>query len=130
MLFSRPLNRVAGFHEAAFTVTVKSDQTLPPEQDHRVIPFRPRGTPPWRWRHYPTDSDLPDDHLAKYEREESEDDYRHRMVMNLLGLGITVLLIVAGVWLADTIARMRNNQDCFLSGRRNCTIIEAPPTIH
>jgi hypothetical protein len=65
--------------------------------------------------------------LAKYERAEAGDDYRHRMKMNVLGLVATVLLIVAGIWIVDKIAEMRKNQDCFLSGRRNCTPIEAPP---
>jgi hypothetical protein len=106
-----------------------SDRSLPPDQEHRVIPFRPRGAAPWRW---PTRSQSPDPgpagDLAKYERHEGEDDYRHRMRMNALALVITVLLVVVGVWIADTIATMRKNQDCVLSGRRNCTPIEAPPT--
>jgi hypothetical protein len=33
-------------------------------------------------------------------------------------------LIAAGLWLADTMAEMRKNQDCVLSGRRNCAPIE------
>ena len=47
--------------------------------------------------------------------------------MNLLGLLVTVVLVVAGIWLVDKIAEMRKTQDCYLSGRRNCTPIEAPP---
>ncbi|HZP74874.1 MAG TPA: hypothetical protein VFB45_01910 [Pseudolabrys sp.] len=55
-----------------------------------------------------------------------EDDYRHRMIVNIAGLSFVVLLIVAGIWLADTMATMRKNQDCVLSGRRGCTPVEAP----
>ena len=107
-----------------------SDRSLPPENDHRVIPFRPRGNARWRWptRNTRPGGDQPVDDLAKYERAENEDDYRHRMRMNLLAFAVTIVLVVVGVWIADTIAEMRKNQDCFLSGRRNCTPIDAPPT--
>ena len=58
---------------------------------------------------------------------ESEDDYRHRMKMNLLALVVTILLVVSGVWIAETIAEMRKIQDCFLAGGRNCAPIAVPP---
>ena len=50
------------------------------------------------------------------------------MQMNFLALAVTVVLIVAGVWIAETIAEMRKQQDCFLSGRRNCAPIDVPTT--
>ena len=62
--------------------------------------------------------------LTKYEQGESSDDYRHRMMTNVAGIVIAVLLIVAGIWIADTMASMRKNQDCVLSGRRGCTPVE------
>jgi hypothetical protein len=62
--------------------------------------------------------------LAKYERDEGPDDYRHRMIMNAAALLFVVALIGAGIWLADTMAAMRKNQDCVLSGRRGCTPVE------
>jgi hypothetical protein len=71
--------------------------------------------------------DAPVSDLAKFERTEREDDYRHRMKMNVLGLAVTVLLIVIGVWLANKMAELQKNQDCVLSGRRNCMQIEVPP---
>jgi hypothetical protein len=99
---------------------------MPPDDDGRVVPFRPRGVPRWRW---PVRGEgyRPVRDLAKYEHGETHDDYRHRMTMNVLGLLITILLVVAGMWLVDKIAEMQKNQDCYLSGRRNCTPIEAPP---
>jgi hypothetical protein len=104
-----------------------SDRSLPPENDGRVVPFRPRGTPRWRWPAPRPPVGAPHaDPLAKYERGDSEDDYRHRMKMNVLGFAITIVLIVVGIWLADRIAVMRKNQDCFLSGQRNCAPIDAP----
>jgi hypothetical protein len=55
--------------------------------------------------------------------EEAEDDYRHRMKMNVLGLLVTILLVISGVWIADTMAETRKLQDCFLAGGRNCAPI-------
>jgi len=62
--------------------------------------------------------------LTKYERDESSDDYRHRMIVNVVAFVFVIALIVAGLWLADTMAAMRKNQDCVLSGRRGCTPVE------
>ena len=92
-------------------------------EDHRVVPFRPRGGK-WRGvRHTPFAS--PVEGLAKYEGgPEQDDNYRHRMIVNLAALAFTVALAVAGIWLAIQIADMRKNQDCLLSGRRNCAPID------
>ena len=67
-----------------------------------------------------------DDDLAKFGRDDTPDDYRHRMITNAAAFGFVVLLMAAGLWLADTMASMRKSQDCVLSGRRNCAPIEAP----
>ncbi len=92
-----------------------------------MLRFRPRGAPPrapWRWPQAEPDS--PVDDLAKYERTETGDDYRHRMTMNLLTLVFALLLIAGGVWLTTKLVENRNLQDCFLSGRRNCAPIAVP----
>lgn len=65
-----------------------------------------------------------DANLAKYERDESADDYRHRMTVNVVAFVFIVGLILGGLWIADTMARMRKNQDCVLSGRPGCTPVE------
>ena len=64
--------------------------------------------------------------LDRYPQSEEADDYRHRMLTNAAGLAVVALLIVAAVWIADTMASMRKNQDCVLSGRRGCTPVEQP----
>jgi hypothetical protein len=46
------------------------------------------------------------------------------MMVNLAALAFTVVLSIVGVWLVSQIADMRKNQDCVLSGRRNCTQID------
>jgi hypothetical protein len=96
--------------------------------DGRVVPFRRPGAPRWPVvapRGGPVRGPVPD--LTKYEHADSGDDYRHRMTMNLLGLLVTILLIATGLWLADKIAELRKDQDCYLIGRRNCAPIEVPP---
>jgi succinylarginine dihydrolase len=99
----------------------------PPNEDaHRVVPFRPlaglgraigRAAPPAR----PAVEDI-----EKYERDGGDDDYRHRMVMNVIGFFACAVLVAAGVWIANAIAEMRKTQDCVLSGRRDCARIETP----
>jgi hypothetical protein len=48
------------------------------------------------------------------------------MVMNGVALVIVTALIGAGLWLATTMADMRKNQDCVLSGRAGCTPVDIP----
>ena len=108
---------------------VKSDRSSPDEKG-RVLRFRPRGPPPrpaWRWPLADPEQNTPVDDLSKYERTETADDYRHRMMMNLLTLLVAVLLIGSGLWLTSKIVENRNLQDCFLTGRRNCAPIPLPP---
>jgi hypothetical protein len=88
-----------------------------------VLLFRPRGA--LFTRHAPQPSPVED--LGKFEHaDDTPDDYRHRMTMNGLALIVTILLVVAGIWIADTMATMRKNQDCVLSGRRGCTPVDVP----
>jgi hypothetical protein len=97
----------------------------PPSNDpeHQILPFPAQG----RAGSGPTSQRSSTSDNAAGRRDEDSDDYRHRMITNLVGLTIVVLLVAAGVWLADTMASMRKNQDCVLSGRRNCSPVEAPP---
>jgi hypothetical protein len=55
--------------------------------------------------------------------EEGEDEYRHRMKMNVLGFLVATLLVISGTWIADTMAEMRRVEDCFITGGRNCAPI-------
>jgi hypothetical protein len=81
----------------------------------RVVPFR----------HRRSDELTGPDDLSHYEGGGGEpDDYRHRMMMNAAAFVVVMLLIGAGLWIANTMAAMRKNQDCVLSGRRGCTPVE------
>ena len=100
----------------------------PPDDKGRVLSFRPRGlislpSPPQTWQGT-SSSRSPVEDVGKYERAGPEqDDYRHRMMVNLAALAVCGLLIVVGVWIANTIAELRRDQDCVLAGRRNCAQI-------
>ena len=94
------------------------DGSSSPDREHRVLKFRRssgarRPLPP-----------SPIDDLAKYARGSETDDYRHRMIVNVAAFVFVAALIGAGLWLASSLAELRRNQDCALSGRRNCVPIE------
>ncbi|MBI3705724.1 MAG: hypothetical protein HY244_18165 [Rhizobiales bacterium] len=97
-----------------------SDDPSSTDKPPRVVNFR-RGRANARPSVVPPD---PVEDLAKYERIEGADDYRHRMMVNVVAFLFVIGLIGAGIWLADTMARMRKDQDCVLSGRRGCTPVE------
>ena len=88
----------------------------PNEPEGRVVPFRRRGSLFTFNKPRPT----PVQDLERFERTEGEDDYRHRMIMNMMAAAVTILLIGGGIWIANSMALMRKNQDCVLSGKRNC----------
>jgi hypothetical protein len=76
----------------------------------RVIQFRPR-IDMSRGSHSgnapiddagPEYSPVPD--LAKYEYPESDEEYRHRMIVNAIAAAFTSVLILTGVWLANMMA--------------------------
>ncbi len=97
-----------------------SDQSSSSDNDPRVVRFR-RGHADAR---VPVSGPPPADDLAKYAHGPDSDDYRHRMIVNAAAFVFVIALIGAGLWLADTMAQMRKNQDCVLSGRRGCTPVE------
>lgn len=96
----------------------------------RIINFRPRQPAAEAPRSRSPSEERgrsPVEDLKRFEHGGEEDDYRHRMIVNVAAFCIAVLLVLAGVWLATTMAEMRKNQDCVLSGRRGCTPVDAPP---
>ena len=97
----------------------------PPSQpEGRVVPFRRRGSLFGINRPQPS----PVQDLERFERTDEDDDYPHRMWMNAMATVVIVLLIAGGIWIANSMATMRKNQDCFLSGKRNCNPpVEAAP---
>jgi hypothetical protein len=64
--------------------------------------------------------------IARFSRRGSDDDYRHRMVMNAIAAAVCLLLMVAGLWIANTMAQLRKTEDCLFSGRRTCAPLDLP----
>jgi hypothetical protein len=56
----------------------------------------------------------------------NDDGWRGNQRRGLVGLGIAVLLLVIGVWLARELTAASKMQDCLMSGRTNCNPIDAP----
>ena len=102
----------------------------PPEDEHRVLQFRPRPGSPLAQR----ESHPPFGHrlevandLSRYERvPEEADDYRQRMLANVAAFAFTMALLAIGIWLTVSIAHLRRTQDCVLMGRHDCVQIAVP----
>jgi hypothetical protein len=97
----------------------------------QILTFQLRrraGAPAPRYAPIAPDGDgaEPVDDLAAFEEEDGHIDYRHRMLMNVIAVVVVSMLIIAGVWIADTITAMQKAQDCALQGRQNCAPIEVP----
>lgn len=101
-----------------------SDKPTLPEHGARVLRFRRGQALPRR----PAAGPVPD-MTEFHDRGQEADDYRHRMIVNLLAFILVIGLIATGLWLAESMARMRKNQDCVLSGRRGCTPVEVKPSV-
>jgi hypothetical protein len=108
-----------------------AEQSQPSERTARIVAFRPRVPEHTRTNLYSTSQGQrsPIASLRQYEGANESDDFRHRTIVNLLAFTVIVMLTAAGVWLADSLAALRKTQDCVLSGRRNCAMIdfERPP---
>jgi hypothetical protein len=108
----------------------RPQQPAQSEPDNRVVvPLRPRRSGAALGMTAPaeTGADAPVQDLSRYERHpDDQDDYRHRMLTNVIALFFTAALVLSGLWIANKIAEMRKNQDCVLSGKRNCTPLQIP----
>jgi len=95
------------------------------EEKGRILRFQRRGARPIPPPPVQPD-DTPVEGLGKYASAGEPDNYRQRMINNGLGLAACIVLVIIGVWIANTMAEMRRNQDCVLSGRRDCARIVMP----
>ena len=104
------------------------------QEEHRVLQFRPRTLPKPPHQRHDFVAQQPDyqrgaNDLSRYERDkEAPDDFHHRILANTAAFALTVVLIAIGIWLAMSIAEIRNTQDCVLMGRRDCARISSQPT--
>jgi hypothetical protein len=111
---------MGSLHELTQTGDLRG-RPSPEEETGRVVPLRPRLL---RRANRPAIEDI-----GKYEQGSREDDYRHRMLMNVLGFLTCAILVAAGVWIANAIAELRSNQDCVFSGRHDCAHIDMPSRV-
>jgi len=116
---------------------MKTQRPIAAEDDHRVVPFRPRNAPPHRGvagagppvplRRRDEVQPEPLD-LSRYEQVHDEpDDFRHRILANIAAFAFTVALTAIGIWLAMSIADLRKTQDCVLTGRHDCARLITEP---
>lgn len=56
----------------------------------------------------------------KQQQPEPDDNRRGALV----GLVIAVVLLAVGIWLARDLSSASKMQDCLMSGRTNCNVIE------
>jgi hypothetical protein len=93
----------------------------------RVLPFRPRAPDSWNARLRLRDqSRSPVSDLSKFSRGPVEDDYPHRMFMNLLAFLVLSLIVGCGIWLADNMSERNKDQDCRRISRTYCVPIQGP----
>jgi hypothetical protein len=100
-------------------VGLRVTNSTPSDDDHQVVSFRTR-RPASGGRKAAAHEDL----SAYASTPEDPAEYRHRMAVNAAVALVVLALIGVAIWLADTMADMRRNQDCVLSGRRGCTPVE------
>ena len=93
--------------------------THPNRESGRVVPFRPRPHSSRRNLRFSPVNDL-----RQYEAT-GDDDFHHRMMMNVIAGVIVLVLVGCGLWLTEAIVKVRKDQDCVLSGRTNCFEIKA-----
>jgi len=117
-------------YAALMTATPDTDHPSPgtasgDQQPGRILPFRSTRLSEPRSPREP--AELVIDDLGKYARANArDDDYSHRMMVNIAALVFVTALAAIAIWLASTMAQNRKNQDCVLSGRRNCVSIDPP----
>jgi hypothetical protein len=56
--------------------------------------------------------------------DEPDQDQGGSRVPAIAGLAIAAVLLVAGLWLAHELTAASKLQDCVMSGRTNCDVIE------
>ena len=61
--------------------------------------------------------------LADPVSQDRDDEYRHRMLVNLLAAMVLVALMGAGLWLVNTMVESQKAQGCYTSGERTCSLI-------
>jgi hypothetical protein len=106
---------------------MNTDPQRDPDEPGRILPFRRRRTTtPGAFSNLTTQNSPVREFDPYPPGDAGEDDHRHRMKMNALALVVVMVLIGGGMWIVDMMAQLKKNQDCVLSGGRNCAAVVAP----
>jgi hypothetical protein len=104
-----------------------SQQPSKDEDKGRVVAFRPRTSHSWNAKLRPREqSRSPVSDLSKYSRGLDDDDYPHRMFMNLLAFIVLSLIVGFGIWLADNMSERGKGQNCGRISPTNCVPMPGP----
>jgi hypothetical protein len=102
-----------------------SQQPTKDEDSDRILPFRPRGSCSCNAKvRLSVGSPVRD--LSKYSRGPEEDDYAHRMFVNLLAFLVLSFIVGCGIWLVDNMFERNKDEDCVRISRTNCVPIPGP----
>jgi hypothetical protein len=102
-------------------------EPLRTEERGRVLPFMPRAARSPNDKRLREQSRSPVPDLSRFQRLPQDEDYGHRMLMNLLAFAVLSVMVLFGVWIADNMSERAKGQDCVLIGRTNCAPIPVPP---
>lgn len=126
-----PRNVIKNVWNVADLSEMKTQQPMMTEDEHVVLKFRPRASAKPTGQKADlntaaTRAPRESNDLSRYERPRDEpDDFRHRMLANAAAAAFTIALTAIGIWLAMSIADLRNTQDCVLMGRQDCAHISS-----
>ncbi len=102
-------------------------EPLRTEERGLVLPFRPRAGRSRNDKLSREQARSPVPDLSRFHGPPDNEDYRHRMLMNVLAFAVLSVMIFFGVWIADNMTQRAKDQDCILLGRTNCVPIPVPP---
>jgi len=105
-------------------VTRMASQPTKDVDKGRVLPFRASAPHSWNARLRLRDqSRSPVSDLSKFSRGPEEDDYPHRIFMNLLAFLVLSFIVGCGILLVDNMYERNKDPDCRLMSRTDCVPI-------
>jgi hypothetical protein len=63
---------------------------------------------------------------TKQQQLNEDDDERDRRAANIFLLVAAIIIVGGGIWLVNAMVDAKKSEECFESGRRNCTPISMP----
>jgi hypothetical protein len=92
----------------------------------RVLLFRPSAPHSNERLRLGDRSRSPVNDLSKFSRGPEEDNYPHRMFMNLLAFLVLSFIVGCGIWLANNMSEWHKDEDCGRISRTYCVPVPGP----